>query len=117
MNVFGTKICMLNVSAAVARIIPLPHSAPIAVSTDPHLVLLRDVLEHVLQSPQRGVAVAVVPPLAGRLLRRRRGSVGHAAAHQLLAVGVRPLQVVRVQVGVGKVQDSGNWEVFLGTRE
>lgn len=65
---------------------------------------LGDVLERALDGPQGRVALPVVAPLAGLSGVAGRLARCRPAAHGQVAVGIRTLLVVGVEVYVGKLQ-------------
>lgn len=63
------------------------------------------VLKHVVDRSLGRVAFSVVSPSSCLVLRSGRRAVGQTAAQRLVAVGVCPFFVIRVEMGVGQVEN------------
>lgn len=76
-----------------------------------------DVLQHAVDGALWRVALAVVAPPASGGRGGGRGAVGQATAQGLVAVGIRTLVVVGVEVRVRKVQHFEHRRSSLWNRE
>lgn len=63
-----------------------------------------DVLEHVVDGTLGSVALPIVSPSTRPAMRTGRRSVGQTTAQRFVAIGVRALFVIRIEVRVGQVQ-------------
>jgi len=63
-----------------------------------------DVLEHVVDGTFGSVALSVVSPSARPALRAGRRPVGQTTAQRFVAIGIRALLVIRIEVSVGQMK-------------